>query len=90
LGDYGIDTSDADLADPPWTDYQSGADWLDEQDAATQRQVFGGNAAYNAWKAGDADLSDFAQTRKSREWGDSIQVASLKSMGLDAADYSGD
>lgn len=88
LSSYGIDTSGDDLADPPWTQYQSGADWLDEQDAATQRQVFGGQAAYNAYTSGDADLSDFATVRDGGAWGQSVQQASLRSMGLDAADYS--
>lgn len=89
LADFGIDASDDDFSAPPWQTYQSGADWLSEQDEATQRAAFGGNAAYLAWKNGDASLSDFGQVRRDRQWGDSIQQASLKSLGLDASDYSG-
>ncbi len=88
LSDFGIDASDEDFGDPPWQSYQSGSDWLDEQDAATQRAAFGGNAAYQAWKAGDATLDDYAAIRRDATWGDSIAQASLKSLGLDASDYS--
>lgn len=87
LASFGIDSGDT-FPPAPWETYQSGSDWLAEQSAETQRAVFGSASAYNAYASGDASLSDFAAVRHDHEWGDSIQQASLKSMGLDASDYA--
>lgn len=59
-------------------DVPTGAEWLADQDEATQRRVFGSNAAYNAYADGKASLDDFVGTRSSRQWGDSIYQRSAR------------
>jgi|GEM_PF-3358006 len=89
LDEYGIPWEEGDFGPGPWDDRVSGEDWLLAQDVETQRAAFGSNASYNAWKSGDVKLSDFVGVRKDAVWGDSIEQKSLRSMGLDAKDYSG-
>jgi SPP1 gp7 family putative phage head morphogenesis protein len=85
LGPLGIDTSDI-----PETNiaagYQTGADWLDQQDAATQDQVLGkaGGAAY---RAGDVSLSDFVGHKDDATWGGAYYQRSYSDMGIDPSDY---
>ncbi|SRR5712691_7521558 len=40
-------------------DIQSGADWFDEQDEATQRDIVGTQVGYDLISSGDATLDDF-------------------------------
>jgi hypothetical protein len=88
LSQYGIDASGEDFGPGPWDDRMSGEEWLLTQDAEVQRQAFGSNAAYNAWRTGDAKLADFVGVRHDAVWGDSIYQQSLRGMGLDARDYA--
>lgn len=64
---------------------ETGAEWLDKQDEATQRQVMG-NAGYEAYKAGAVKLSDFVGQRRSKDWGTTRYARSLSAiLGKDEA-----
>lgn len=84
LGPLGIDTSDIPETN---ADIPSGDDWFNEQDAATQRDILG-NAKYNAWQAGDLDLSDLVGHSDDSDWGRAVYEKSLKDLNLDASDYT--
>ena len=58
----------------------SGSEWFDNQDAATQLSVLGSKAAYDLYKSGDADLSDFIGWNESEEWGRSLYQKSVKQL----------
>ena len=74
LGPLGIDTSDI----PETTiQVQSGADWFDNQPAATQQAILG-NAKYAAYKAGALKLSDLVYHGHDPDWGGYRQEKSLK------------
>lgn len=60
-------------------DRQTGAEWFAEQGEATQRKVLG-HAGYEAYRAGAVSLQDFVGERRSREWGTTRQVRSLRSI----------
>lgn len=51
--------------------YQSGADWFDQQDAATQRGILGSQGAYDAYTSGDLRLSDLVGVSHDPQWGTS-------------------
>lgn len=73
LGNLGIDTSNI----PNTTiDVQSGSDWFNKQDEATQRAILG--AKYDGWANGDFTLEDMVGKSSDPEWGDSIYEKSLK------------
>jgi SPP1 gp7 family putative phage head morphogenesis protein len=55
---------------------ETGPDWFARQPVATQRDVLG-PAAYDAYTAGDVELTDFIQLRRSRTWGSSYERASV-------------
>jgi SPP1 gp7 family putative phage head morphogenesis protein len=76
LAPLGIDASDIPDTSPQ---YQSGADWFEEQDETTQRQVMG-NAKYEAWANGDFDLEDIVGKSYDKDWGHSIYEKSLKQL----------
>ncbi len=57
---------------------ETGAEWFEKQDEATQRKVLG-NAGYEAYKAGAVELQDFVGQRWSRDWGTTRYARSLKS-----------
>ncbi len=65
----GVDTSD--ITETSYTPTQTGADWFDQQDAATQRNILGSQAAYDAYANGDLALSDMVGVSHSPQWGTS-------------------
>jgi SPP1 gp7 family putative phage head morphogenesis protein len=75
LSPLGIDTSSLDETS---IDLQSGSDWFDEQDEATQRSILGSKAAYDLYSSGDASLSDFVGIHSDPDWGKSIYQKSVK------------
>jgi len=78
LSGLGIDASDL----PDTTLYvQSGADWFDDQDAATQRSILG-PAKYAAYRQGDLTLADLLG-----DGADGIFEKTMRSLGLDPRDY---
>ena len=75
LGPLGIDTSNI----PDTTiQVQSGSDWLDNQDAATQQSILG--AKYQGWANGDFTLQDIVGYSNSPDWGGTIYEKSLKQL----------
>jgi SPP1 gp7 family putative phage head morphogenesis protein len=83
LGPLGADIPDTTVA------LQSGQDWFDDQDEATQQQVLGGKAIYNAYAAGDIpDLQSLVGVRSNATWGRSVYQKSMSELGLDPSDYS--
>lgn len=56
--------------------YETGAEWFDRQDEATQRTVLG-RAGYEAYRGGAVQLSDFVGRRQSRDWGTTRYARSL-------------
>ena len=70
FGPLGIDTSDIPDTNPA-QDMQTGSEWFDNQDEATQRQILG-NAKYDAWNNGDFTLDDIVGTNDDPDWGKSI------------------
>jgi SPP1 gp7 family putative phage head morphogenesis protein len=77
LGPLGIDTSSIPDTSPV-LGMQTGADWLDEQDEATQKQVLG--AKYNGWKAGDFSLRDLVHREDDPDWGPTLREKPLKAL----------
>jgi SPP1 gp7 family putative phage head morphogenesis protein len=75
LGPLGIST--ANIPDTT-VDIQSGSDWLDNQDEATQQAILGNK--YSGWSNGDFTLDDLVGTSQSDDWGSSIYVKSLKQL----------
>ena len=77
LGGLGVDTSN--IPDSQ-LDIQSGSDWFDNQDEATQRSILG-NAAYQLYASGDvSDISDFVGVSHDKTWGSSIFVRPAREM----------
>jgi SPP1 gp7 family putative phage head morphogenesis protein len=77
LGPLGIDTSNI---EDTRLDIQSGSDWFDQQDEATQRSILG-NSGYDIWKNNeDVTLQDFVTHTHDEDWGNSIQVTPLKDL----------
>jgi SPP1 gp7 family putative phage head morphogenesis protein len=75
LGPLGIDASDIPDTQPT---FQSGSEWLDEQDEATQREVLGN--LYDGWANGDFTLNDVVKHSYDADWGHSISVKPLKAL----------
>gem|GEM_PF-1615146 len=50
---------------------QTGSEWLANQPEETQRQVFGDEASYQAYKSGRLKLEDFVGRRDNLQWGSS-------------------
>jgi hypothetical protein len=94
LGDAGIDgsgipeTSAGASADEGGGASETGAQWFDQQDAATQARILG-PAKATAYQAGDLTLADLVDVQHSAQWGSSIREKSLKALGLTASDYRG-
>jgi SPP1 gp7 family putative phage head morphogenesis protein len=57
---------------------QDGSEWFDQQDASTQKQILGSNAAYAAYKDGAITLNDLVGKQHSDAWGTSRYQKSLK------------
>ncbi len=66
---------------------ESGSDWFNRQDEATQRDILG-NAKYEAFKNGDFTLDDIVGRSHDKDWGSSIYERSLKDT-LEAARKEG-
>ncbi len=66
--------------------YQSGADWFEAQNAATQIAILG-PAKAAAYAAGDLTLADLVGVAHDATWGTSRYEKSLKQLGLKASDY---
>lgn len=75
LGPLGIDTSGIQNTT---VNIQSGSDWLDNQDEATQQAILGNK--YDGWSNGDFSLEDIVGTSDDPNWGGSIYVKSLKQL----------
>jgi SPP1 gp7 family putative phage head morphogenesis protein len=71
----GIDASDIPDTQPT---FQSGSEWLDEQDESTQREVLGN--LYDGWANGDFTLNDVVKHSYDADWGHSISVKPLKAL----------
>jgi hypothetical protein len=68
-------------------DVQTGEDWFNAQDTATQERIMGG-ARYRAWQDGRVQLSEFTGTTKDPLFGDMLQTLSLRGvLGDDAKNY---
>lgn len=77
LADAGIDTSALDIPDTR-PSLPTGADWLDSQSEAVQKQILG--PRYAGWKNGDFNLKDLVQHSHDPNWGRSIGVKPLKAL----------
>lgn len=61
----------------PRIETETGQEWLDRQNEATQRKILG-NAGYEAYKAGAVRLQDFVGQKRSPEWGTTRYARSLR------------
>lgn len=75
LGDSGIDTSDLEDAS---IDVQSGADWFDQQSAATQKSILG-PSRYQAYQNG-TPLKSMVGVKHDKNWGGSVYIKPLKEL----------
>jgi len=78
LEPLGIDTSGLDDTALASDEQMTGAEWLDAQDQAAQKQVLGNK--YSGWANGDFTLKDTVGHAYSDEWGHSIYEKSLKEL----------
>lgn len=76
LGSLGVDTSN--LPDDSGDDSETGADWLDNQDEATQKQVLG--PRYPGYADGSLTLADMVGHKYSEDYGGSVYVKSMKEL----------
>lgn len=58
------------------SEWDTGAQWFEKQDEATQRKILG-NAGYEAYRGGAVNLVDFVGQRQSRAWGSTRYARSL-------------
>lgn len=65
--------------DPPA--WEKGKEWFKRQPEAEQRRRMG-NAKYEAWKDDKISLEDLVREHKSKVWGNSPRVTTLKELGL--------
>jgi hypothetical protein len=63
-------------APEPQYQHESGREWFERQDEATQRKVLG-NGRYDAWKAGAFELEDIPHKTHDAVWGDSWTARAL-------------
>lgn len=82
LGPLGIDYSDLMATSIDQQDFMSGTGWFITQDAAVQREILG-PSAFNAWQAGELQLSDLAE----RDAEGQLYQASLSDLGIDWRDF---
>ena len=75
LSGMGVNTDDIPETSASDDDYQTGSDWLANQDEATQRQVMGSQAAYDLYASG-TPLSKFVGVSHNEDWGSSRYVKS--------------
>lgn len=65
----------------PEVQWQTGSEWFNDLDAATQERMMGAEK-YGAWKDGKFALEDLRKTAHSDTWGDSPRVATLSELGI--------
>lgn len=65
----------------PEVQWQTGSEWFNNLDAATQERMMGAEK-YGAWKDGKFALEDMRKTAHSDTWGDSPRVATLSELGM--------
>lgn len=58
---------------------QSGAEWFNQQDAATQQEMLGGQY-YEAWISGAFNIKDLASSYVDPDWGPSVNVTPLSEL----------
>lgn len=63
-------------APEPQYQHETGREWFERQDEATQRKVLG-NGRYDAWKAGAFELEDIPHKTHDAVWGDSWTARAL-------------
>jgi hypothetical protein len=63
----------------PEVQWQTGPEWFNTLDAATQERMMGAEK-YGAWKEGKFALADMRKTAHSDTWGDSPRVATLSEL----------
>ncbi len=63
----------------PAVQWQTGPEWFNTLDAATQERMMGAEK-YGAWKEGKFALADMRKTAHSDTWGDSPRVATLSEL----------
>lgn len=80
LGPLGIDTSNMPDMSRSVTHMQTGLEWFEEQDAATQQAIIGSKRGYESYKAGDFTLKDMVKHKHDPDWGHSISVKSVKEL----------
>jgi hypothetical protein len=59
--------------------WQNGQSWFLSQNEVTQKSILG-TGRYDAWKAGQFQLSDVVKRVENDVWGTSLQTASLKEL----------
>lgn len=69
--DLGLDVKE------PTRQYETGPEWFDKQPAEVQRNMFGSDRLYDAYKNGDIDLSDMVKVTPNRTWGPQATEASV-------------
>jgi SPP1 gp7 family putative phage head morphogenesis protein len=62
------------------THMQTGLEWFEEQDAATQQAIIGSKRGYEAYKAGEFSLKDMISHSFDKDWGHGIAVKPLKEL----------
>lgn len=67
------------VIDRPIPEWQSGKDWFEKQNKATQRKMMGAGA-FELWDKGKVEFGRFATLGNHPVWGDSSRVTSLRSL----------
>jgi SPP1 gp7 family putative phage head morphogenesis protein len=55
---------------------ESGPEWFAKQDATVQQQIIGSKAGYDAYKAGEVSIEDFAVLHRDETWGEYYSAGS--------------
>ncbi len=63
----------------PDVTWQTGREWLEGQDAETQRAIMGPER-WQAWREGRLELGDLVGTQQNDTWGGGVQVRPLKAL----------
>lgn len=60
-------------------EWQTGATWLKQQDEDTQLEILG-KGRFEAWKSGDAQLSDMVSVKRDETWGDAAIPTNVRDL----------
>jgi len=63
----------------PAVTWKQGPEWLEEQDAATQKDILG-KERYYRWQNGDIELNELVTVVPNATWGDSLKVTPLQEL----------